>query len=61
MTYRTMSMIAQTQNEFYLTNRVDKRGRLYSCGYAINTQGTAYNKACIEFCEEEFIDVPNEF
>ena len=61
MTYRTMSMIAQTQNEFYLTHRVDKRGRLYSCGYAINTQGTAYNKACIEFCEEEIIDVPNEF
>lgn len=61
MIYRTMSMIAQTQNEFYLTHRVDKRGRLYSCGYHLNTQGTAYNKACIEFCEEEFIDVPNEF
>ncbi len=61
MTYRTMSMIAQTQNEFYLTHRVDKRGRLYSCGFHINSQGTAYNKACIEFCEEEFIDVPNEF
>lgn len=61
MTYRTMSMIAQTQNEFYLTHRVDKRGRLYSCGYHLATQGTAYNKACIEFCEEEFIDVPNEF
>ena len=61
MAYRTMSMIAQTQNEFYLTHRVDKRGRLYSCGYHLATQGTAYNKACIEFCEEEFIDVPNEF
>ena len=61
MTYRTMSMIAQTNNEFYLTHRVDKRGRLYSCGYHLATQGTAYNKACIEFCEEVFIDVPNEF
>lgn len=61
MTYRTMALIAITNNKFYLTHRVDKRGRLYSCGYHINSQGTAYNKACIEFAIEEHIDVPVEF
>lgn len=38
---------------FWLTNKVDKRGRLYSQGYYINPQGTDWNKACIEFCNEE--------
>jgi hypothetical protein len=61
MTYRTMLLIASAENKFYLTHRVDKRGRLYSCGYHINSQGTAYNKACIEFAIEEHIDVPKEF
>lgn len=61
MTYRTMALIAITNNQFYLTHRVDKRGRLYSCGYHINAQGTAYNKACIEFAIEEHIDVPLEY
>lgn len=61
MTYRTMLLIASASNKFYLTHRVDKRGRLYSCGYHLNTQGTAYNKACIEFAIEEHIDVPDEF
>ena len=61
MTYRTLALIAITNNQFYLTHRVDKRGRLYSCGYHINTQGTAYNKACIEFAIEEHIDVPLEY
>lgn len=37
----------------YLTNKVDKRGRLYSQGYFINPQGTDWNKACLEFEEEE--------
>ena len=38
---------------FYLTNKVDKRGRLYCQGYYITNQGTDWNKACIEFAKEE--------
>ena len=38
---------------FWLTNKVDKRGRLYCQGYYINNQGTDWNKACIEFAKEE--------
>ena len=43
-------------NTFYLTNKVDKRGRMYSQGYFINSQGTDYQKACIEFKHGEFLN-----
>lgn len=42
-------------NEFYLTNKVDKRGRIYCSGYHISTQGTAYKKAMVELAEQEVI------
>lgn len=43
-------------NRFYLTNKVDKRGRLYSVGYHINTQGTSFQKAMIELADEELVE-----
>jgi hypothetical protein len=43
-------------NHFYLTHKVDKRLRLYSQGYHINYQGTAFKKACLELVHEEIID-----
>ena len=42
-------------NEFYLTHKVDKRGRIYAQGYHINTQGSAYKKASIELAKKEMI------
>lgn len=42
-------------NEFYLTHKVDKRGRIYSQGYQINTQGSSYKKASVELAKEELI------
>lgn len=42
-------------NEFYLTHKVDKRGRIYAQGYHISTQGTAYKKAMIELANEEVV------
>lgn len=48
-------------NRFYLTHKVDKRGRIYAQGYHITTQGTAYKKAAIELAHKEFIEVPEEF
>lgn len=53
--YGIYELIAKQGNEFWLTNKVDKRGRLYSQGYHINTQGTAFKKAMIEFAQEEFV------
>ena len=41
---------------FWLTNKVDKRGRGYAQGYHITTQGTAFKKAMIEFAQEEIVD-----
>lgn len=54
--YEFYSLMAQQGNQFYLTHKVDKRGRLYSQGYHINTQGTSFKKAIIELHEEEFIE-----
>ena len=41
---------------FYLTNRYDKRGRHYCNGYSVNTQGNNWNKACINFYNNEIVN-----
>ena len=43
-------------NKFHLTHKVDKRGRIYSQGYHINTQGNPYKKACIDLAKEEIVE-----
>lgn len=43
-------------NEFYLTHKVDKRGRIYAQGYHISTQGSPYKKAMIELANEELVE-----
>ena len=53
--YEFYLMLAQYENEFYVTHKVDKRGRIYSQGYHINPQGTAFKKAVIELAEEEVV------
>lgn len=40
-------------NKFHLTHKVDKRGRIYSRGYHINTQGSSYRKAMIDLKAKE--------
>jgi hypothetical protein len=42
-----------SEGEFYLTHKYDKRGRTYCQGYVVNYQGTAWNKAVIEFANQE--------
>jgi len=38
------------------------RGRLYSQGYQITTQGTGFKKAAIEFSTQELVEgVPNKY
>ena len=39
----------------YLTHKVDKRGRIYAQGYHFTTQGTSFEKACLELKTKEFI------
>jgi hypothetical protein len=43
-------------NEFYLTHRYDKRGRIYCQGYHVNYQGAPWNKAVIELADKEFVE-----
>ncbi len=49
-------MLIQQGNRFWLTHKVDKRGRLYSVGYHINTQGGSYKKAMLELADEEIVE-----
>lgn len=44
------------EGEFYLTHKYDKRGRTYCQGYHVNYQGTPWNKAVIEFANQEIIN-----
>ena len=40
-------------NSFYLCNKVDKRGRIYSSGFHMNVQGSSFKKAMINFKHRE--------
>jgi hypothetical protein len=53
--YVFYNLMVQCGNKFYLTHKVDKRGRIYAMGYHITTQGTAFKKASIEFAHEEIV------
>ena len=39
----------------FFTHKVDKRGRIYSQGYVFHTQGSSYEKACINLKTKEFV------
>ena len=54
--YHLYELLAGQGNEFYLTNKVDKRGRLYAQGYHISSQGTSFKKAMIELADQEVVD-----
>ena len=51
-----IGLLIQEGNEFYLTHKYDKRGRVYCQGYHVTYQGAAWNKAVIEFADKELID-----
>jgi len=53
--YSFYSLMNSQGNEFYLTNKVDKRGRMYAQGYHVNTQGTSFKKASIELAKEAIV------
>lgn len=40
-------------NSFYLCNKVDKRGRIYSSGFHMNVQGSSFKKAMVNFKHRE--------
>lgn len=54
--YRFYTLMATQGNRFYFTNKVDKRGRMYACGYHITPQGAAFKKAMLELHKEELVE-----
>lgn len=54
-----METICLTNDEagFWLTHRYDKRGRTYAQGHHVQYQGTAWNKAVVEFFDKELVKV----
>jgi hypothetical protein len=52
-----IEVLTQHGNEFYLTHKYDKRGRIYCQGYHVNYQGAPWNKAVIELAEPEVIEL----
>lgn len=54
--HRVWLLMIKQGNRFYLTNKVDKRGRLYSVGYHIHTQGNQFQKAMVELADEEIVE-----
>ena len=54
--YKFYALMAEQGNRFYFTNKVDKRGRIYSQGYHLNPQGNAFRKAMLELAHEELVD-----
>lgn len=55
------NLIDETGNEFYITNKVDKRGRIYAQGHHISPMGSSFKKSCIELAHKEKINVPKGF
>lgn len=60
--YYFYSLMANQGNRFHIANKVDKRGRMYACGYHITPQGTSFKKAMINFADQEQVTgVPDKF
>lgn len=53
--YMFYTLLQSQGNKFYFNHKVDKRGRIYSQGYHLNPQGTAFKKAMLEFSKEEMV------
>lgn len=53
--------ILNNNNKMYISNKYDKRGRIYAQGYHISPQGTSYKKAIVDLYNKEIVDVPKDF
>jgi len=58
---RFYRLMVNYRNQFYLTHKVDKRGRIYCSGYHISSQGAPFKKAMLELVHEELVEVPDEY
>ena len=54
--YTVIGKVLEEGNEFYITHRYDKRGRVYCQGHYVNPQGTEWNRAVVEIATKELIN-----
>ena len=53
--YKIQTLMLYHGNKFYLQNKVDKRGRIYTSGYHISPQGSSFKKAMINLAKKEIV------
>ena len=53
--YAVYADLVAAGNEFYITHKVDKRGRTYAQGYHVSYQGNKFRQAILELAEKRFI------
>ena len=53
--FRTSAIMINHGNKFWFTHKYDKRGRIYCCGYQLNTQGNSYAKAQLELANKQLV------
>lgn len=53
--YKIQTLMLYHGNKFYLQNKVDKRGRIYTSGYHISPQGSSFKKAMINLAWGEIV------
>lgn len=50
-----MNQLNDLSDQFYLTHRYDRRGRVYASGYHVSTQGDDYRKAILVLANKEML------
>ena len=55
-----IDLLTQEGNEFYLTHKYDKRGRMYTDSYYLNPQGNDYKKCMLNSADSCDIELPPE-
>ena len=53
--YKIQTLMLYHGNKFWLQNKVDKRGRVYTSGYHLNVQGSSFKKAMINLAKKEIV------
>lgn len=54
-------LLVNRDNKFYMTHKVDKRGRIYAQGHHVNPMGSSYKKAMVELAKKQKVKVPKDF
>lgn len=54
-------LMDKSGNKLFITNKVDKRGRIYAQGHHINPMGSSYKKASLDLHKKEQVKIPEGY